>query len=296
MHPPRQPARNWFDRGCDAFKLAFPDIATKIPYERFYVCPLCLHAFDEQALAHRVLTREHVPPESVGGHRLVLTCRRCNSAGGHGSDIHVRREADIYDFANGDLGETKAILSSKSGRVPIRLSASGEGLLASCIPEATSAAVHAAVIEEFGRAAADGTWGEFRFKFDFAPFSRKRAAAGWLRSAYLAFFAALGYRFIVRPEMSVVRTRIGNPELDEPRIFRIIRTQTSEPQLVRIDAPEVFRSFAMFYRRNVVLLPWYGDATLYERLAQKPDTAANLSGVQFPWPRGPMFEHDRASP
>jgi len=27
MQSPRQPARNSFDRGCDAFKFAFPDVA-----------------------------------------------------------------------------------------------------------------------------------------------------------------------------------------------------------------------------------------------------------------------------
>jgi hypothetical protein len=292
IEPTRQPARTWFDRGCDAFRLTFPKAADKIPYERFYVCPLCLHAFGEEALTGRWLTREHVPPRSVGGHRLALTCRRCNSGSGHEIDSHMRREADIRDFAMGNLGETRAVLATDSGQLPIRLSASGGGIRAVCVPQAASRTAHGAMMEEFGRAAGENTWDGFSLKIAFQPFSTSRAAVGWLRTAYLAFFASLGYRFILRPELAVVRSRIANPESEEPRIFRIIRREKSEAKLVRIDAPDVLRSYAMLYGTNVVLLPLYGDATLYERLAKKPDTTGPLSGVEFRWPRGPMFQHD----
>src|ERR687892_136380 len=79
-------SRAWFDQGCDAFKGTFPEIAKRVSADRFYVCPVCLHAFGEEALALRFLTREDVPPKSMGGRRLALTCRRCNSEGGHEVD------------------------------------------------------------------------------------------------------------------------------------------------------------------------------------------------------------------
>lgn len=110
-------SRAWFDQGCDAFKRTFPEIATNVPADRFYVCPVCLIAFGEETLALRFLTREDVPPKSMGGRKLALTCRRCNSAGGHDVDSHARREANLYDFAAGDLHEIKAGLQTTSGRV-----------------------------------------------------------------------------------------------------------------------------------------------------------------------------------
>jgi 5-methylcytosine-specific restriction endonuclease McrA len=292
----RGPARTWFERGCEAFKLASPEVARQIPYDPFYVCPLCLHAFAEPALAQKQLTREHVPPRSLGGHRLVLTCAPCNKRGGHRLDCHARREADIYDFHEGELNGTQAVLKTASGRVPISLSASDGAIRAFCVPKAASPTVHAAMMDEFGRAATDNSWEGFSLNIEFAPFSHPRAATSWLRAAYLAFFASLGYRFTLRGELNVVRSRIAGQQSDEPRIFRIIRRERSQPRLVRIDQPAVFRSYAMFYGRNVVLLPASGDYELYDRLAEKPDNTAPMSGIEFPWPPGPMFQLDRVSP
>ena len=70
---------------------------------------------------------------------------------------------------------------------------------------------------------------DFTFKVEFPEFSRERARVSWLRSAYLAFFATLGYRFIFRPELDVVRVRINDPKREEPRTFRIIRPESSPP-------------------------------------------------------------------
>lgn len=289
---PGGPARTWFDRGCQAFKLAAPEIAAKIPCDAFYVCPLCLHAFDEGALVRRQLTREDVPPRSVGGRRLALTCHGCNSAGGHRLDCHARREADIYDFHAGELNATRAVLKTRSGRVPISLSASDGAIRAFCVQKAAAQETHAAMMEEFGQAATDNTWEGFQIDIQFMPFSQADAAASWLRAAYLAFFAALGYRFVLRGELNVVRSRVTLRQSDHPPIFRIVRRECSAPRLVRIDEPAVFRSFAMFHGRNVVLLPASGDYELYDRLAEKPDNTAPMSGIEFPWPRGPMFQLD----
>lgn len=288
-------SRAWFDQGCDAFKRSFPLIARQVPAERFYVCPICLHAFSEEALALRVLSREDVPPKSMGGRKLVLTCRRCNSEGGHEADSHARREADLYDFATGDLREIKAGLTTASGSVPIRLSASGGGILMFGVPAATAPTTHAHVMGDFEDATRDGKWEGFSLKLAFPAFSPERARASWLRSAYLAFFAALGYRFIFRPELDMVRARIRDPRLDEPRTFRILRPESSAPALIRVEQPDVFRSYAMFYRRNVVFLPRYNDHGLYGRLAEHPETTVTAAGIEYPWPtRRPTFYHDRS--
>jgi HNH endonuclease len=50
--------------------------------EPIYPCPICLTPFTVDALADGRLSSEHVPPESVGGHELVLTCKRCNNSAG----------------------------------------------------------------------------------------------------------------------------------------------------------------------------------------------------------------------
>jgi hypothetical protein len=286
----------WFQQGCEAFRRSFPDIAKNIPADRFYVCPVCLKAFSEEALTARVLTREHVPPRSVGGKRMVLTCEECNSKAGHSADSDLRREADIYDFATGNLPETKLALKTKSGHVPVRMSVAPSGIQMFGVPNATHPATHLAVMADFEDASKPDGWQDFKFSVEFRAFSAKRAAASWLRAAYLAFFSALGYRFVFRPELDVVRHRIKHPDHPEPATFRIVRPEVShQPMLVRVEGPDVFRSYAMVYGRHVVFLPRYNDRELYDRLARQPDTNAMFNGIEYPWPsKGPTFFHDHA--
>jgi hypothetical protein len=52
-----------------------------------YACPICLRTFGRDQVDH--LSEEHVPPQSLGGKVIVLTCRRCNSEGGsRGNRFH----------------------------------------------------------------------------------------------------------------------------------------------------------------------------------------------------------------
>jgi hypothetical protein len=288
-------SEKWFDRGCDAFRRSFPQITKQVPFERFYVCPICLHAYGHESLAGGILTREHVPPQSVGGRRLVLTCRRCNSEGGHAADSHARREADLADFVTGDLREIRANLSTPSGRVPVRLSSKQRKLQMFGVPHASDPRAHAGVFQDFEGATVGTNWQDFSFSIEFPAFSPERARASWLRSAYLAFFAALGYKFIFRPELDNVRARIREPQLEVPKTFRLIMGESFEPTLLRIKIPENLRSYAMFYGRNAIFLPRYNDHELYSRLEQSASgrLSATLSATNYPWPDGPTFFHDR---
>lgn len=146
--------QEWFDRGCEAFRRTAPQVAGQIPWERFYVCPLCLTAFSERALTDVVdpqerLTYEHVPPESVGGKRMLLTCGACNSDAGTEIDGHMRLEADTYDFMKGNLREVKAKLQIGSDEVPIRLSVSKDGIRAAGVVKAVKPETHKNVMSHF---------------------------------------------------------------------------------------------------------------------------------------------------
>jgi len=293
----------WFDRGCEAFKRTMsPRLVEQIPWERFYVCPLCFRAFNEVALTETVdpserLTAEHVPPESVGGRKMLLTCQPCNNEAGTEVDSHMRREADVQDFfIRSNLREIKAHLATDSGRVPIRLSRSASGVNMAAVVKAASRATHKAVMGDFEKAAVGDGWKNLRGTIQFPSYSPARASTSWLRSAYLAFFAALGYRFVWRPELDAVRGRIQNPELASPTTFRVTRREHAEPMLVYVEAPEVSKSYMMLYGHNAVFLPHYNDRTLYERLAQlaqHPEVQLTFEGKTYPWPTdGPTFLHD----
>jgi hypothetical protein len=121
MPRPITQARRGFDQGHAAFSRVFPGLAAKIGLSPFYVCPLCLFAYGETALYDGLLTREDVPPRSVGGRKIVLTCKPCNDRAGHQIDWHALREADLIGFLTRGNADMRANLRTASGHVPIRL-------------------------------------------------------------------------------------------------------------------------------------------------------------------------------
>lgn len=285
----------WFRQGGAAFKARFPEIAKRMPWESFYVCPICLKALSEDALRRGLLTREHVPPSHAGGRRLVLTCKDCNDFAGHSADVHASHEQDIFDFLQSrSLTSLKVDLKTPSGAIPARLSQSKEGVQIFGVPRAAASTAHERVFGEFSHASEGENWRKFRFSVGFSPYSPKQAAASWLRSAYLAFFSVVGYEFVFRPELNLVRTRIRNPSSDAPRRFRVLLPQPVKPMLRMIESPPSLRSYAMFHGNNLVFLPRYGDHDLYDRLMREAGGVdVTCSGKEFLWPTdGPTFLGD----
>lgn len=53
-----------------------------------YKCPLCMQSFSDDEVVKN-LTEEDVPQASLGGKRIALTCRFCNSTCGHSIDVNL---------------------------------------------------------------------------------------------------------------------------------------------------------------------------------------------------------------
>lgn len=286
----------WAELGQRAFSKAYPHLAEQVPFPDFYVCPLCLHAFNT-ANGSQAVTRDHVPPEKLGGRRMVLTCSKCNShVAGTGLDADASHEADLYGFMEGNVRPTKGALVTQSGQLPARLHAADNNVVIRGVPKAIDPANQTAVMSDFDWATQGENWKDFRITWSFQPFYPKRAETSWLRTAYLAFFASLGYQFIMRPELQDVRDKFKDP-LGHPLAgFRALippAERLPEPTLMLVQDPEPFRSYAMFYERNVVFLPRRGDDRLYGRLADQPAGHVSWTGRRIPWPTsGPTFSAD----
>jgi hypothetical protein len=125
---------------------------------------------------------------------------------------------------------------------------------------------------------------------DHARLGRRRARSLTTKRRTLA------YRFVCRPELDIVRARTNDPELQEPRVFRIIRPESApEPLLVRVDEPPDWRAFVMVYERNLVMLPRAGDLEFYKRLAARPSSEFNMSGQTYSFPKRAYFCADLVS-
>ena len=102
--------RDWFDRGAAAYAL----VRAEQLGEAVYPCPICLTLFTVDALADGRLSSEHVPPECVGGHELVLTCKRCNNSAGTklDADAAVKELVIQVDFSNNQERKAGEIAAS----------------------------------------------------------------------------------------------------------------------------------------------------------------------------------------
>jgi len=65
-----------------------------------YMCPICGNAFNMSDLLTGKLTLEHIPPSSVGGKGIALTCETCNKTAGYTIDAAVSGRADVINFTN----------------------------------------------------------------------------------------------------------------------------------------------------------------------------------------------------
>ena len=66
-----------------------------------YACPTCCEVFFEKDLSPQLplyLTLEHVPPESMGGKGMTLTCNKCNSKSGSDLDKVLLTYLEELDF------------------------------------------------------------------------------------------------------------------------------------------------------------------------------------------------------
>ena len=76
----------------------------ELKHDNAYICPICLNPFSKTNLkldSDNMLTLEDSPPDSLGGKKVALTCKDCNSKCGHNLDFHLQErllEIDSKEF------------------------------------------------------------------------------------------------------------------------------------------------------------------------------------------------------
>ncbi len=94
----------------------------QVPFEyfEFEECPICLSPVPD--------SREHVPPSSMGGHVLTLTCLRCNNEFGNRFESHLRT---WYEGSTGRVRLSGTTVEGRrnAGEFLLRETESGEPML-----------------------------------------------------------------------------------------------------------------------------------------------------------------------
>jgi len=182
-----------------------------------YYCPICGVGYPESsAIAGADLTLEDVPPKSVGGKPILLTCRQCNSSAGHKIDVCTASKRKFEEFG-------RVVCGHENGTIPFVTLSMADFSIATSIctersfdvmplPNANPPATIEKYKEYLGNLAANNVNG-FEFKLSMTQkYDHRFYKLSQLKSAFLLMFAWLGYRFAFDPRLEVVRRQIQEPE------------------------------------------------------------------------------------
>ncbi len=277
-----QKKREWFQLGAQAFARVRPGM-----YDRpTYPCPICLTPFAIDALTDRTLSAEHVPPETLGGRELLLTCTACNNSAGSKLDAHAKVKEDVRLALAGALKRPHRIKASFGEiRVNGDLLASKDGYSLH-IPAKINKPSTSEALVNVARAGAQVTVEHERF-------ADLGAKISWFRSGYLALFTVNGYEFALDPAFEIVRKQIM--ECDERKMITFT-TEAPEDipltvrRILRVIEPEWHGGWAVEFGPYFVHFPALGDMSLYDRMAEHAyDPPAQYSYRYIVWPGEPTF-------
>lgn len=282
-----------FDRGARALTLALP----RLPHARLsepvtdgdvFVCPLCLAGFDRDRI--RALTREHVPPKSLSGVVVTLTCAACNSGAGR-LQSHAANEARWRRFASAasDATHTVRVSGPGGGRVTAELQLCADGYFLIVDPDRSSPNDLYRLVKAF----TDRSGGEHPPSFsmtistDFIP---AHVRTSRLRDAYLAAFALLGYRYILWPDLDDVRRQIAESDPDPTLSWRTDPFPLGFRGILIVQRPVPCAVIIM--DGDAVFLPWpaAGDQLAGWLATSGAQSIGGLKARPYPWPSGmPML-------
>lgn len=288
----RQRRERLFSQGLEALE------ALGVNTEDEYVCPLCVHGFRRADI--QALTLEHVPPRSLGGNPLVLTCRRCNqSAGGpDGVDTHARHLEHRLDLLRGTMPKHLPVDFEVNGQSVIaclrHTKESGMEILGLSSPPGSRERLES----ELRQVTPGATPMKLRLRG--LPFDFEKHKVSWLRASYLVGFAALGYAYVLRPALAAVRQKIRDPSGVSLAGFHSW-DPSGRPGLNKLALGEcsgVGEGLLTVFGQHRVLLPLYAEANDFYALAGtlRSDGEFEFRGRVLPWPSPPRMHWDFGTP
>jgi hypothetical protein len=240
-----------------------------------------------------LLTDEDVPPKHSGGRPLVLTCRACNSTAGHRIDAAAHRvERSIRTLAGQE--PTRGRLHVGDDTVPAEIDTRVAGTNCVTMLGGDPAALGriAAYFDRMTRTPA--TPEPFRLSFSLTDPNDRLAKVSWLKSAYLALFALLGYRYAMHPFLGPVRQQIQDPEQEYLSAFSFrfaLPLPFSACRVFRIAKPDLPVCWGVLMGPVLVFLPHGDSSALYGRLAELKAQRASFEfkAENSVWPLAPVF-------
>ena len=207
-------------------KLPWRIVASNEPanVQNVFICPICLEVIDLSKFSendfNNIISLEDVPPKSMGGKPILITCKQCNNICGHEIDVYLLNELKYR--------AEMQLPSSVSKKAKLTL---GDNVLnatfkikddKNIVLELTQKNDPKKVKTHFEDIKKSGVNWKLNAQIILSDVKRNPTAANiaLLKSAYLLAFQRLGYRYILNEELQIVRNQILNPK--ESLISRFI--------------------------------------------------------------------------
>lgn len=204
-----------------------------------YLCPICFEIYDRTHLesnSQNPLTLEDVPPKSLGGKPLILTCRNCNSFCGHALDSHLLNlllDNDAIQFLPNS--GFKTVFEKEGNKMGGYIKVDDKGKLNLHLKSEWSNPKESNIFMNnvfppkglwmpgllpFGESEPE-PWKSKEFLIQKPTRANERKAEiALLKSAYLFAFSKFGYSFLINGGLIKVREQILNPEKKIlPKVF-----------------------------------------------------------------------------
>ena len=175
-----------------------------------FICPLCLHTY---AIDNTELTLEHVPPESVGGKPILITCKACNSNRGADIDVCLMNELEIVHNINHlDTIPQKTKLTFNGVEINAQTTFSKtEGFKFMISPDNNNPIEFEGFMTE-AKNAKEGYEIKVLANISYRKRDYELANIALLKSAYLMAFHELGYMYVLNANTNIIRDQIQNPK------------------------------------------------------------------------------------
>ena len=203
--------KSLFNKYLNSWKIAKELLNLKFPSEHYqdgYLCPICFHIFPySETTINDLLTIEDIPPKSLGGKGIILTCKNCNNMSGEKIDSHLHQDERMRNIikSGGDISLNVLSIVDKKFTFPSKLSFPKKDLFKFQInPKKSKTA-------QWGIDHLKEKWAGTHINFQFKGPNPYRVDLAKLRIAYLTVFATIGYIGILTSTYDNIRKQLLNP-------------------------------------------------------------------------------------
>lgn len=263
----------------------------------FFLCPLCLRPYHRSCLElpknhpYR-LTAEHVPPKELGGRKMTLTCRQCNTTFGGKIDAELIKSIKLQKVWPGRAWV-------EGHEVGIRFHDQGDEVKLEIEPKWSHPVQRERFWESLRAKAKQKQKVEIRVQV-FQPYKDTRRRAALFKSAYLLLFHYFGYCYAIpyyNPALVEVMRFVIDPDRHPRFGYNAIQTLRELPEdlppygVFLIREPREHASYAVVFRLEwngkveqvMVHMPVPGEGLpqVFEEENPRPEEHLELKGCRF---------------